>query len=526
MYGIKPVLSFVYNSKIDLTVHILAPFLLLHSQQSPHAATKTRTFELNLAPEVPAPPLVFERKRARPPSTMDEKITSFQTAHPDITVLTSSSPDYAARRKRHDLLNPANDDVTPPGIVIPKDAAEVAAFVGWAAASTPPVKFTLRSGGANFWGHNFAADALVLDLRELAAVRVAPDRKTATVGGGIITEALMRALAAEGLLTPTGNWWHVGYAGWATLGGYGPLQGAYGMGFEQIVGAQVVDAGGRLAAASDEVLEGVRGMGGNLGVVTELTIKVYPAHDLLSGMIIYNSGADGLGPTLRRVQTGLASLAHPRAATTHTFVQYLPPLGARVIAVLLTWGSADHAAGRAFVQAVVEATGGDVATTTVAAVSPVAQQEAMPHVKVPAGGQRSAYVHRATAAVVAVAAAGAASIPDEPSPNLSMSGLVALDPAPAPANTFAPAGPHVLVTFSDFCGDAARRDEVKAWTDGVEAQIRACPDVLPGSYPGLTAPGARSGPDLFGLKWARVKELKKKYDPRGVFDLAVPRVDL
>lgn len=68
----------------------------------------------------------------------------------------------------------------------------------------------------------------------------------------------------------------IGYVGWATLGGYGPLAGKYGLGADQIVKAQYVNAQGNLVEANDAALRVIRGGGGTLGILTELTIKTYP----------------------------------------------------------------------------------------------------------------------------------------------------------------------------------------------------------------------------------------------------------
>ena len=68
----------------------------------------------------------------------------------------------------------------------------------------------------------------------------------------------------------------VGYTGWATLGGYGPLTSHYGMGVDQILGAKVVNGSGEIQDADEEMLVGIRGGGGSLGIIVELTVKVYP----------------------------------------------------------------------------------------------------------------------------------------------------------------------------------------------------------------------------------------------------------
>jgi FAD/FMN-containing dehydrogenase len=113
-------------------------------------------------------------------------------------------------------------------------------------------------------------------------LHVAADRKTAKIGAGFVMQDLVHKLDAEGLVTPVGNMGIVGYVGWATLGGYGPMQHSHGLGIEQIVGAEIVTANGEVVSIGeeDERLEGLRGMGGNLGVIAALEIKVYPKLDV------------------------------------------------------------------------------------------------------------------------------------------------------------------------------------------------------------------------------------------------------
>jgi FAD/FMN-containing dehydrogenase len=123
---------------------------------------------------------------------------------------------------------------------------------------------------------------VVVDTRDMADLEIAEDRKTATIGAGFVMRDLVERLDAEGLITPVGNVGVVGYVGWATLGGYGPLHNSLGLGIEQIVGDEIVTAEGQVVKLDDERLEGIRGLGGNLGVITALTIKVYPRFDVSS----------------------------------------------------------------------------------------------------------------------------------------------------------------------------------------------------------------------------------------------------
>lgn len=78
----------------------------------------------------------------------------------------------------------------------------------------------------------------------------------------------------------SGSTGSVGYVGWSTLGGYGAFSSLYGPGLDQIVGAKLVDAKGELIEASEELLKGIRGAGPTFGVITELTIKVFPLKEV------------------------------------------------------------------------------------------------------------------------------------------------------------------------------------------------------------------------------------------------------
>ena len=204
--------------------------------------------------------------------TATDLIAKFEEAHPGIELLT---PSHAQWKQRRSTRGHEGQQHKPLGIAIPKTVDHVASIVRWAKASS--VEITVRTGGNDFYGRNAVDDGLIIDMRDIKSITVADDRKTVTVGGGVISKDLIETLGKEGLVTPTGNTWIVGFVGWATLGGYGPLTNRLGMGFENIVGAEVVNSQGEIVQASEDMLEGIRGMGGNLGIITKLTVKVYPS---------------------------------------------------------------------------------------------------------------------------------------------------------------------------------------------------------------------------------------------------------
>lgn len=198
-------------------------------------------------------------------------LAGLQKALPSSKILLPSDKDWVEQRATRSV---AGHGCKPAGIVVPNTAEEVGALVRWARIAG--VEITVRSGGNDFFGRNVTDDGLIVDMRDIDEITVAPDNKTVTLGGGVITQNLLRALDGEGLIVPCGNTWVIGYVGWATIGGYGPLTHLLGMGFEGIVAAQVVNADGEVIEAGEDLLEGIRGMGGNLGIITSLTVKTYP----------------------------------------------------------------------------------------------------------------------------------------------------------------------------------------------------------------------------------------------------------
>lgn len=179
------------------------------------------------------------------------------------------------------------DEETVPAVVTrPRSMEDVASLVSCLKENSLP--FSVRGGGHDMFGRSQIHNGVTIDMREIAHVEVSSDSQTARVGGGVIIMDLISKLQQKGVTTPHGVTPTVGFVGWAIHGGYGLLSTQYGLGVDQIVGAKIVDAQGNLRDADESILTAIRGAGGVVGVVTELTIKVYPIGQVCSLLCFFN----------------------------------------------------------------------------------------------------------------------------------------------------------------------------------------------------------------------------------------------
>ncbi|HSU35246.1 MAG TPA: FAD-binding oxidoreductase [Propionibacteriaceae bacterium] len=199
------------------------------------------------------------------------------------------SPDDPAYDEHRRIWN-GSFDRHPALIVRCAGVADVIAAVKFGRASGLPV--AVRSGGHSFPGHSVADDALLIDLSPMKGVRVDPDRRTARVQAGVLLGELDHETQAFGLAVPSGIVTHTGVAGLTLGGGIGWIMRKHGLSIDHLRSVDLVTATGEFVRASaDENAElfwGVRGGGGNFGIVTEFEFDCVPlGTTVLAGPIFW-----------------------------------------------------------------------------------------------------------------------------------------------------------------------------------------------------------------------------------------------
>ena len=170
------------------------------------------------------------------------------------------------------------------------DAADVAAAVEVAAAAGLPV--AVRGGGHSFPGHSVCDAGMVIDLAPMKAIRVDLQKRTVRAQAGVLLGELDRETQPFGLVVPAGIVTHTGLAGLTLGGGIGWVMRKYGLTIDQLISVEMVTANGELVKASAgenaDLFWGIRGGGGNFGIVTEFEFRLCPlGPEVMAGPVFW-----------------------------------------------------------------------------------------------------------------------------------------------------------------------------------------------------------------------------------------------
>ncbi len=169
-------------------------------------------------------------------------------------------------------------------------AADVISAVNF--AREHDLLLAVKGGGHNVAGNAVCDDGLMLDLSPMNAIRVDPNSKTARVGPGVRMADIDHETAPFGLVVPGGVVSTTGLSGLTLGGGFGWLCRKYGLALDNLRSVDIVTADGRLRHASGtenpDLFWGVRGGGGNFGVVTSFEFDLHEMEsEVLAGLVVY-----------------------------------------------------------------------------------------------------------------------------------------------------------------------------------------------------------------------------------------------
>jgi FAD/FMN-containing dehydrogenase len=194
-------------------------------------------------------------------------------------------PGYeAARTVQNAMINRR-----PAIIVCCSGPADVIACVRF--AREHEIQASIRGGGHSVAGKSVCDDGLMINLSTMKGIRVDPARRTVRAEAGLTLSEFDRETQAFGLATTLGVAPTTGISGLTLGGGFGHLMAKHGLALDNLISVDVVIADGHLLTANaDENADlfwGVRGSGGNLGVVTSLEYRLHPLRTVLGGAVLF-----------------------------------------------------------------------------------------------------------------------------------------------------------------------------------------------------------------------------------------------
>lgn len=207
------------------------------------------------------------------------------------------------------------------------DTADVITSIRFARAHDLLV--SVRGGGHNVAGHATNNGGLVIDLSMMNQVEVDVDKQIAKAGGGATIGDLDKATQQFGLAAPMGVVTATGVAGLTLGGGYGWLRNKYGLSCDNLIAAEMVTVDGEVVRANEDenfdLLWGLRGGGGNFGVVTEFVYRLYPVGPEVMFVFVFH---DARGDKMKRAIEFYRdfSTAAPEEVSTIMACAQVPPV--------------------------------------------------------------------------------------------------------------------------------------------------------------------------------------------------------
>jgi FAD/FMN-containing dehydrogenase len=240
-------------------------------------------------------------------------------------------------------------DRHPAAIVRPADVGEVARVV--ALARDTGLELAVRGGGHSQAGYGTSEGGIVLDLTDLARLEIDAGGRVARAAGGLTAGEVTTAAARLGLAPAFGDTSSVGIGGLTLGGGMGYLVRKHGLTIDQLLGAEVVTADGRVlevdAESHPDLFWAIRGGGGNFGVVTRFDYRLHPVNMVTGGMLALPATPETLAGLVAAVEAAPEELSVIANVLPAPPLPFVPPEAVGkplVLALLVHAGPVDDGA--------------------------------------------------------------------------------------------------------------------------------------------------------------------------------------
>jgi hypothetical protein len=410
-------------------------------------------------------------------------------------------------------------DRRPAAMVRVANAGDVAYVVNLARETG--AELAVRSGGHSGVGHCTTDGGIVIDLRDMKAIEIDPERRTLWAETGLTAREVTEATAKHGLAVGFGDTGSVGIGGLTVGGGVGYLVRKHGLTIDSLLAADVVTADGQLrrvdAETEPDLFWAIRGGGGNFGVATRFLYRLHEIESFVGGMLILPATADTVAGFIA------AAEAAPEELSTIANIMNCPPLpfvpdeehGKLVILSLLAWAG-DPVAGEREI-----APFRSLATPLADMVKPMPYPEIYP----PDDDSYHPTAVNRTLFLDAIDRRVAERIVERLEASDASTRVVqlrvlggAMARVPADATAFAHRASRIMAVVAAFYEGAEDKLVRDAWADRFAAALRQRD---PGAYVNFLGNEgeARIRAAYPGATWDRLAAIKALYDPTNLFRL-------
>jgi FAD/FMN-containing dehydrogenase len=430
-------------------------------------------------------------------------------------VIEPGHPDYDEAR----TVFYGDVDRRPAVIVRAANADDVARAI--AHAREAGLELAVRSGGHSVAGHGVTEGGIVIDLSDMKALDIDPERRTAWAETGLTAGEYTAEASRYGLATGFGDTGSVGIGGITLGGGVGFLVRKHGLTIDDLLAAEVVTADGDLLYTDDathpDLFWAIRGGGGNFGVATRFNFRLHPLDSFVGGMLFLPATPEVIASFVTEAE------AAPEELTTVANVMTAPPLpflpeevhGRMMLMAFVAYAGDVDEGERAIapLRALAEPIADMVRPMSYAEMYPPEEEEYRPVAVAKTMFVDSVGLGAAETIVERIQASDAMMAATQ----IRVLGGAMARVSPD-ATAYAHRNSRIMVNVAAMYQDPAERPKHAAWVDELSGELL---QENAGAYVGFLADEGeeRVRAAYPGPTWDRLREVKREYDPDNVFRL-------